>query len=433
MTLQAGKETQMLAHANRYSPTSEPRPGWMFVLPWSLRASGGVNQVVRALVQELGGRGDLVPHLLITSTTEVGDTQDAQNFGTVFMDLWGPIDKRHPVRAMLSFLGRMPARYRELRKLIRREKIVAINPHYPNLNALMFVALKKIGAFKGLIVLSFHGSDVAAVESTSGLDRGLWKLLLRNVDYVVAVSDSLGKAILKIEPRVASTLKTIYNGVDLDLFERSSDGRGDSSSRDSLHRPTIISVGAFVPAKGHDVLVQAFSVVKEQVTGARLVLVGRTGSELCNIQELIERLHLRQDVDILLDVPHEDVPRLLFNSDLFVLASRRESFGLVVVEAAAAMLPVVCTKAGGLAELITDGETGTLVDIDDSANMASAIVWTLRNPREATRMAANFYEYTKANLSWYTTSHQYISIWKKTPDKLSVSVAKQAAPVTDNS
>jgi glycosyltransferase involved in cell wall biosynthesis len=423
----------MLAHANRYLPTSEPRRGWIFVLPWSLRARGGVNQVVRALVQELRGGGELVPHLLITSTAEAGDTQDAQDLDTVFMDLWGPVDRRHPVKAMLSFLCRMPARYRELRRLIRREKIVAINPHFPNLNSLMFVALKKIGAFEGPVVLSFHGSDVAAVESTSGLERALWKLLLRNVDHVVAVSDSLGKAILAIEPRVAPTLKTIYNGVDLNLFECSSDVRGDSSSRDSSRRATIISVGAFVPAKGHDVLVQAFSVVKKQVAGARLVLVGRTGPELRRVKELVDRLNLRQDVDILLDVPHEDIPRLLSDSGLFVLASRREGFGLVVVEAAAAMLPVVCTRAGGLAELITDGETGTLVDIDDSAEMASAIVWTLKNPKEATRMAANFYEYTKANLSWHTTCHHYISLWKMTPDKLSVSVTRQAAPVADNS
>jgi glycosyltransferase involved in cell wall biosynthesis len=419
----------MLAHANRHSPTFETRPGWMFVLPWSLRASGGVNQVVRSLVQELRGRGELVPYLLVTSSAEVPDAQDAQDLDTVCMDLWGPIDKRHPVRAMFSFLVRMPARCRELRKLVRRKKIVAINPHYPNLNALMFVVLKKIGAFEGPIVLSFHGSDVTAVEATSGLERALWKLLLRNADHVVVVSDSLGKAILKIEPRVAPTLKTIYNGVDLEVFERPSD---DRRNFDSSHLPTIISVGSFVPAKGHDVLVQAFSIVKEQVPGARLVLVGRSGPELRRVEELIERLRLRQDVDIHLDVPHDDIPRLLSESDLFALASRREGFGLVVVEAAAAMLPVICTKAGGLAELVNDGETGTLVNIDDPADMAGAIVRALRNPKDAARMATNFYEITKANFSWRTTGHHYSSLWKKTPNKFSVSVAGQATPVADN-
>lgn len=392
-------------------PATKRTPGWLFVLPWTLREVGGVNQVVKTLIRHFSQDSQFLPLLLVTSgTAPCPDVNATDEAAQLSLDVWSPIDNRNAFRALLSFAWRFPRRYRALRRIITKHNVRIVNPHYPGLNAFLFVALRQLGGFAGQIVLSFHGSDAKTVVSAAGMEKRLWKVLLRSVDHIVVVSDSIGREFLKLEPRIAGKLKTIYNGVDLGLFNQAVIRGRDSSLTHVPRSPTIISVGAFVPAKGHDVLVRAFSIVAAQIPNVRLVLVGRAGSELKRICELIDTLLLKERVDIFQDVPHEDIPALLSNADVFVLASRREGFGLVVIEAAAAMVPVVCTRAGGLRELVTPGVTGSLVDVEDHAGLAEAIVSMLRNPSEAQRMASNFYEYTRANLTWHRTYHKYLQL-----------------------
>jgi glycogen(starch) synthase len=121
-------------------------------------------------------------------------------------------------------------------------------------------------------------------------------------------------------------------------------------------------------------------------------------------------MSLAHSVSIFKDVPHERIPEFLSQAQLFVLASRRESFGLVVTEAAAAKVPVVCTNAEGLRELITDGVTGRLVDVDDHIALADAIVEVLTHPNEAQEMAVKFYEHVRSNLTWDQAYEKYIQL-----------------------
>jgi glycosyltransferase involved in cell wall biosynthesis len=146
------------------------------------------------------------------------------------------------------------------------------------------------------------------------------------------------------------------------------------------------------------------------VPDARLVLVGGDGPEVERIRRLIDSLGLSEKVTIFKDVPHEQIPAFLFQAQLFVLASRRESFGLVVTEAAAANVPVACTKAQGLRELITDGVNGRLVAIDDHVPLANTSVNVLTHSEEAGRMAANFFEYVRSSLTWRHAYEKYIQL-----------------------
>jgi glycosyltransferase involved in cell wall biosynthesis len=391
-------------------PFDQATPGWLFVVSWSLSNIGGVDEVVNSLVGQFREGREFSPQLLFgTEESASGGTVEAERIKAHYLPLWSPVDHQHPFRAPFSFVYRLPYRCWVLHRIISQHSIRIINPHFPGLAFLPFLILKKLRLFTGKIILSFHGSDIRNALATKGLERELWRMLLRGADHIVVVSDYLAKDVLALDSTVAAKMKTIYNGVDHALFTPI---EHEQRARVSLPNQgkTILSIGGFIRIKGHDILVRAFGLVLSQVADARLILIGREGPEVEPIRQLINSLSLANRVTIFKPVPHARIPEFLSQAQLFVLASRREGFGLVVAEAAAAKVPVVCTRAGGIPELITDGVTGRLVAVDDHIALAAAIVDVLTHPDEARRMAANFYEYVKSNLTWHHAYEKYIRL-----------------------
>ena len=393
--------------------TTAQKPGWLFVVPWSLREVGGVNQVVKSLVLRFREGAEFVPHLLITTRDTKAEQAGPDTIDPLYLEVWSPVDRRHRVKAMLSFVARFPGRYKALRRIVARQNVRIINPHFPGLNAIMFLALKRFGQFDGQIILSFHGSDVKAAMGTVGLERLLWRMVLRHADQIAVVSKSLGSELLALEPQIAGKLTTIYNGVDLEMFSAPRGDRGAALQK-SDELETILGIGSFSEVKGHDVLVQAFSLVAERIPNARLLLVGSEGPALAKIRHLIDSKHLADRVAIHTGISHERIPSLLAGAQLFVLASRREGFPLVLVEAAAAKGPIVCTNAGGMPELITDGVTGRMVDVENPSALADAIVDVLSHPARAQQFAANCFEYVNKNLTWRQTYNHYLRLSRQT-------------------
>ena len=386
------------------------RSGWLLVLPWSLDLIGGVNVVVKNLIHHFRSERVFSPLLLVTSAASEAHTSgpfpETKSF---YFDVWGPWDPRHPVRALVSFMVRLPLRCWRLRRIVKQWNLKIINPHFPGLGSLTFLILKKFGQFDGKLVLSFHGSDMRAVVFSTGLERRLWKILLRGADHIVVVSKSLGQSAITFEPKIAGKIRTIPNGVDIAMF---ASGRRDHQWQwaEAMRKYTVVSVGAFNTLKGHDVLLRAFSLVVKEIGEGRLLLIGATGPEIEKLRQLIDSLSLGDRVEILRDVPHEQIPTYLAQAMLFVLASRAEGFGMAAMEAGAAGLPVICTRATGLRELITDGVTGRLVEIDDHRALAGAIVELLRHPEEARRLAANLFDFVKHELTWQRTYQGYLEV-----------------------
>src|SRR5882762_3855991 len=192
--------------------SDQATPGWLFVLPWSLRHIGGVNQVVKSLAVEFRDGGLFSPQLLVSSQeSESGDNAEQKLIKPYCLDLWSPVDHKHPFRALVSFVYRLPYRCWRMRRIIDQHNIRIINPHFPGLESLLFLVLRKLKLFKGKIILSFHLSDVREALSTKGRERNLWRMLLRGADHIVVVSDDLAKDVLALDPTVAGKVTTIYN------------------------------------------------------------------------------------------------------------------------------------------------------------------------------------------------------------------------------
>lgn len=145
----------------------------------------------------------------------------------------------------------------------------------------------------------------------------------------------------------------------------------------------MLSVGHLKPRKSFDVLVQAFSNLQGDLPDAHLAVVGECDASLLRRQAA--ELGLSDFVHVLGGVTEADLIALYRACDLFVLLPRidhghLEGLGLVFLEANACSKPVVGTRSGDVPDAIVDGETGFLVEEDDAASAAAAMLRVLADP-----------------------------------------------------
>jgi glycosyltransferase involved in cell wall biosynthesis len=211
------------------------------------------------------------------------------------------------------------------------------------------------------------------------------KVLLRRVARVIAVSQAVADGLFEQDIFARDKIVVIHNGVDLDRFAKS---REDDSPRRQKTggRLCVGTIGELAPIKGQENFLRAAAIVSSRRDDVDFVIAGedksRTGENRRLLETMIDELDLRQRVRI--DGWADDVGELLSEFDVFVSASRSESFGIAMVEAMASGVPVVATMTAGAREIIDADKTGLLVPIGDAEALAAAICQLLdeRNMRE---------------------------------------------------
>jgi glycosyltransferase involved in cell wall biosynthesis len=184
--------------------------------------------------------------------------------------------------------------------------------------------------------------------------------------------------------------RAILSSIDLSPYETLDRGRARASLGAGENDRIIGIVGRLQPWKGQDVFLRACAEVARTHADARFVVIGGTPGGFsaefpARLQTLARELGIDEATRFL--GHRDDVPALLPGLDVFVNASYAEPFGLVTIEAMAAGVPIVATDSGGTLEIITHGETGTLVTTGDPAAMAAAISAYLDDPGRAGRIA----------------------------------------------
>ena len=233
------------------------------------------------------------------------------------------------------------------------------------------------------VVLTRH---VLRAPSNSFLHRWLFSQAAK----VIAVSHAVEKVILDSKIIGREKVITIYNGINIETFS----GVRAGSLRQEIHADAntkiIGIIGQVSPHKGQDLLIKCLPLLLGSGNYIQCVIIGgdfRNGQYINELKMLAQSLGVAERVCFLGE--RSDIPQLLIDFDVFVLASRQESFGLVVAEAMAAGVPVVATACGGTEELIENGVSGLLVNYGDPASMAAAIMKLLdKELREAVIQAA---------------------------------------------
>jgi D-inositol-3-phosphate glycosyltransferase len=218
-------------------------------------------------------------------------------------------------------------------------------------------------------------------------------------DRIVAANVVERAELLRDYAAHASRIATIPCGVDTDLFTPAD--RAEARRRLGLDgRPVLLWVGRIAPIKGLDTLLDAVARLAEGGQDMRLLVVGGdadepTSGHETSLRQRIPRLGLEQSVRFVGPQPQSVLPLYYAASDVTVLPSYYESFGMVALEAMACGSPVIASRVGGLVTTVRDGVTGFLVPDGDVGALAERIETLVADPelrwrlgREGVRWAA---------------------------------------------
>ena len=210
--------------------------------------------------------------------------------------------------------------------------------------------------------------------------KRLQKYVLQNVGGIIAPSKAVADALRRQNLFPPEIIETIHNGIDSERFS--------AVGKKSNANFTVGTIGLLTPLKGHDIFIRAAAVVSQKQPDIRFVIVGAdkssSGVNRREIENLIAELNLQSRVEIAGWT--DDVRPFLHKFDLFVSASRSESFGLAIIEAMAAQIPVVATRTEGAAEIIEDGASGVLIPPEDCEKLAQIILDLADNPTRCERL-----------------------------------------------
>jgi len=326
----------------------------LLACPYDWHAPGGVQVHVRQLGSVLRDRGHEV---LVLAPGDAPATEAwVRIVGRPF---------RVPYGGTVAPISFSPSAWSKVRGRVRAFAPDVVHVHEPLTPS---VSMLTTLATEAPIVATFHAY----------LDRSRLMQLaapaLRRVHRRIGVSIAVSEAAAGFLRRVISGLVEIVpNGVDVERFAHP----GPPAEGLPVGR-LILWVNRLDPQKGFGVMVRAFEELAKERPDAHLVVAG-DGRD----RDALERLsgQARRRVVHLGTVPHEELPRYHAAADVFAAAATgQESFGIVLVEAMAAGVPVVATDIPGYREVIRDGVEGLLVPPDDPVALAAAIGRVLDEP-----------------------------------------------------
>jgi glycosyltransferase involved in cell wall biosynthesis len=300
------------------------------------------------------------------------------------------------------FLLYLPLTLFHLTRLVRRNRIDVINCHYltPHLVHLLVAAR----LLRLRFVVSVHGSDVTSYSNAHWLHRLVCRVILRHADRVVACSDALAAQTSSIVPGIHHKIVRIHNAIDPTRWSR-------PPERLDLPEPFVLCVGRHVGVKGIDTLLKAFALIAEDAPALSLVLVGDGPLRQAH-ETLAVTMGLANRVKFVGEVPPDRVGSYIARCAVFTLPSRAEAFGLVLLEAGYHRKPIVCTRVGGVPELIVDGVSGIVVDPDDPVELGKQILSLVRNREQAERIGRQAHLMVTAGFLWRDRIADYISVYE---------------------
>ncbi|HET7524089.1 MAG TPA: glycosyltransferase [Acidimicrobiales bacterium] len=216
-------------------------------------------------------------------------------------------------------------------------------------------------------------------------------------DAVVASCSVEGDQLVSLYGADPRRIVIVAPGVDHAFFSPGDRAQARRATGLEAAGPVVLFAGRIQPLKGPTVAVEALAQVRarsaRRLAGAELVLIGGPSgpygeSEMAAVRRRVRAYGLERAVRLLPPQTHERLSTYYRASDVCVVPSHSESFGLVALEAAACGIPVVASAVGGLTTLVDDGRTGFLVDGRDPADYAAPLAKLLGDPDEAERMGA---------------------------------------------
>ncbi|GAA3725836.1 N-acetyl-alpha-D-glucosaminyl L-malate synthase BshA [Salinicoccus jeotgali] len=275
----------------------------------------------------------------------------------------------------------------KISEVILEHNLDIIHMHYAVPHAVCGILARQMAGREVPVVTTLHGTDITVL----GYDMSLVSAIrfgINGSDAVTAVSESLKeqtKAVIETEKEI----RTVHNFVDENYFnvEQRMMTKQKMKDRFSIDEDTVVLMHTsnFRKIKRIDDIVRAFHTVHEALDGV-LILVG-DGPEMNSVKRLVKSLGLKDHV--IFAGQQTDVRSFYLMSDIFLLLSEKESFGLALLEAMNCGAVPIGSVAGGISEVIRNEDTGFLVEVGDYRSAGEHIMQLAKDPSLYKEMQEN--------------------------------------------
>ncbi len=259
--------------------------------------------------------------------------------------------------------------------IVQFEKLDVLHVHYAIPHASAAFMAKQILKSKNIgipVITTLHGTDITLVGKDASFEPVV-TFSINQSNGVTAVSDSLRKDTYTLFD-ITKNIEIIPNFINLDRFKKQKKDHFKSAICPNGEK-LLVHTSNFRPVKRMDDVIMVFDEVRK-VMPSKLLMVG-DGPERPRLEKMARCLNIDADVRFLGKL--EAVEEVLSVSDLFLMPSEKESFGLAALEAMACEVPVISTNAGGLPELNINGVTGFTSNVGDVADMVKNALHILRD------------------------------------------------------
>lgn len=270
--------------------------------------------------------------------------------------------------------------------------------HCHDKESIIIASIAKLIYPKLKIYYTIH--DTGIYETLGRINVLLDKIFVKKI---IAISDAVKQDILS-RGIGENKVTVIHNGIDFLPYEQI------TKQKDKYYN--IGCVARIQPKKkGQDILINAIKIVKESYPNVRCYFAGgyeeKDKNDMNILEKLIKENQLDKNITFLGSI--DNVPEFLGKIDLFVLPSRQEGFGLVVVEAMAARVPVIASNIDGPKEIIGDNKYGTLFECENHIDLANKIISNI----ESYKNTDDIYNYAKKYFSINSMIKSIVDIYKQ--------------------
>ena len=290
----------------------------------------------------------------------------------------------------------------EIKKLCKRRRFDLIHVH--DSHAHTFAYLAAVFGNKTPIIVSRR---VDFPIGKSGLSQQ--KYHHTSVKKILCVSEGVRKVLL-LNYRLPGRAVIVYDGIDSEKFHFSNTGILHRDYGLPEDRCVIANIAAIAPHKDYFTFVDTAEILISQHVQATFLIIGADGGEQAQISAYIRSKGLESH--IILTGYRTDIPQVLPEIDLLLFTSKTEGLGTSLLDAMVCEVPIVATAAGGVPELIEDGETGLLAPVGDARSLAQKVIRLLDDAPLRKRIVAQALEkarmFSKTAMAQHTLSH-YLS------------------------
>ena len=343
---------------------------------------GGSGVVATELGMALADKGHEVHFVTYNQPVRLDFISHDLHFHEVLMEEY-PLFQYQPYELALST---------KLVEVVSKYNLDILHVHYAIPHAYAAYMAKMMLKEKGIdikVVTTLHGTDITLVGSHPSYKTAV-EFSINNSDVVTSVSESLKQDTLRLFT-ITNEIKVVHNFIDTEKYDRESQNECQRIAVAKPEERILTHISNFRPVKRIEDVVKIFYNVQKEIP-AKLLMVGE-GPEKRNAELLVKKLGISDSV-IFLGNSHE-IAKILCYTDVFLLPSKSESFGLSALEAMAAETAVISTNTGGLPEVNVHGVTGYLSNLGDVEDMSKNAVSILKDDAILLRFKANAKKHTK--------------------------------------